>query len=936
MFLLGIFIHLSFLFSIFDIYFKSPVVKNVLPYEPHHEPLSNRLILIVVDGLRAETFLNRTFMPYLRTIANSYGRWGISNTRVPTESRPGHVAIIAGFYEDPSAVAKGWKENPVDFDSVFNRTTYTWCWGTYDIVDIFTKGTIDDHIFVNKFDPYDQSFSADKNTTLLDQWVFSNVIQLFEKAQIDVDIQKKLQNNKIILFLHLLGTDTAGHTHKPKTPNYITTIKYVDENIKRIENIIRDFYNDDGKTTFLVTSDHGMTDWGSHGTGDDHETQTPYVLWGAGVQQVVGLNMDTKTKNMSLEHRFDIQQADLAPLMSTFLSIPVPVNSIGKLPVDLLNMTIPNKAKAVYSNSRQLLSQYNKKRLDIEENALRVLYKPYKLLTPEKVEEITAFTEKLLEEEQYEQLILISEEIMNLSLSGLMYYHNYYQHPLLFATTLSFLGWIVCLLNILLEQKVHIHEDNLDMKKRGSCNMNYKLNNCIKSVSTFMNILTVYLVYAQNLPFQYYIYFIMPILLWTKVLLSFKLWVYTLRLLQNSRSILEIMAEITCYVLGCLAMGLSFTYRWMLSFPLLGMGLWPYFSSSRYKLSKLLLVFWTMGCMLLSIFSFIPVVGKDVFIELVLTAGIVWLLVMTTYSWYIQPLYNGSGVYQKETLIKIIQAVILATSLFIINIQARKFDSGAPLSIFFQNLCWIFLAILMLSPLTYSKRLDNRLLGTHTSIVNFYLLLSVSHEGLFIIALIFNTTCWMIIEFRLLNLGHVKITDYFFGKDNEELEKKLSSIERDISSNDFRRAFFFILYIILAFFGTGNIASLNSFEVRWVICFTTSFQPFVITGLILLKTLAPFLCVGCTFRAVQHITKAPADYLNIIVLIYSNLMGVQLLYNVKNTGSWLEIGTSISQFVIVQVITLFIVIINQISKTWTEGDLFSFTVKMFKNRKKNV
>lgn len=45
------------------------------------------------------------------------------------------------------------------------------------------------------------------------------------------------------------------------------------------------------------------------------------------MKQTEKVQFDPNTVGMSLEHRLDINQVDLSPLMSTILSIPVPVNS---------------------------------------------------------------------------------------------------------------------------------------------------------------------------------------------------------------------------------------------------------------------------------------------------------------------------------------------------------------------------------------------------------------------------------------------------------------------------------------------------------------------------------------------------------------------------------------------------------------------------------
>ena len=106
----GACLHLLYLSSIFYIYFKSPILPGLNSVDTLSKPLAKRLVLFVTDGLRADKLFHRNnvnITHYLRQIIKNEGRWGVSHTRVPTESRVGHVSMMAGTYEDVSAITNG-------------------------------------------------------------------------------------------------------------------------------------------------------------------------------------------------------------------------------------------------------------------------------------------------------------------------------------------------------------------------------------------------------------------------------------------------------------------------------------------------------------------------------------------------------------------------------------------------------------------------------------------------------------------------------------------------------------------------------------------------------------------------------------------------------------------------------------------------------------
>lgn len=64
------------------------------------------------------------------------------------------------------------------------------------------------------------------------------------------------------IFLHLSAADQMGHTKKPDSEAYTAMVHNLDTNIARVLAIFREYPKIAQETAFILTSDHGMTDWG--------------------------------------------------------------------------------------------------------------------------------------------------------------------------------------------------------------------------------------------------------------------------------------------------------------------------------------------------------------------------------------------------------------------------------------------------------------------------------------------------------------------------------------------------------------------------------------------------------------------------------------------------------------------------------------------------
>ncbi|KAF8257678.1 alkaline phosphatase-like protein [Lactarius quietus] len=905
---LGIIFHLVYIGTVFDCYFTSPVVHGMRQHRLS-QAQAKRLVLIVGDGLRADFVFsaNATDLvpgapervaPYLRDIVENRGAYGVSHTRVPTESRPGHVAIIAGMYEDVSAVTKGWKTNPVDFDSVFNQSSHTFSFGSPDILPMFVQGATPGRVEGWSYHGDHEDFT--KDATELDIWVLDQLKSLFRNATTNVTLDAQLRAPQVVFFLHLLGLDTTGHSYRPHSKEYVNNILVVDDIVRETEQLFSEFYGDQ-ETSYIFTADHGMSKIGNHGDGDPDNTRTPLIAWGAGIRkpirdQTFSRVTDDYSTPWGLSHvlRRDVEQADVAALMSALLGAFWPVNSVGILPdVDPTKdgyLSMPGGerevAEAGVVNAKVMLEHYRVKHELKKIHA--ILYKPYQLLDhPSSVSEYPgsrhlSYIESLIATGRFQEARHHSHELIKTTLGGIRYLETYDRTLIRVIVTFAYTGWIAFSAAFILVPSQPPEVSSLWIR-------------------VFFNTATVAscLFFAiQRLPWTLHVYILFPLYFWKEVAIRVSVASSVVRNHKlGTRWIAKTALGLVLAVAALQSMVFGYSNRavWSVGFVTIGLG-WPLTSwpEGRRKFFEP----WAASCLLTAVFPLLRVDPSES-LGTIMAGGMCMLIAGELAVREVSEM-ESSHAYVRATFQLLLTALsMLVTAASVWSLQAKQ---GLPR--LNQAAGWVIFLLSALLPffLRAPRTAEGRLLTYFLSFCPCFVLLSIRAEGLFYLSYCTTLYLWTRVEEAVRSETSKRPTQT---TDRGEYEPRWNP--RRLSLDDIRVALFFLFFVQVGFFGTGNAHScqFRSFYLEPVYRLVPVFNPFLMATLLLFKILSPFVFLSAAFATLNERLGMPPFALFLVALSLTDVMTMTFFFNVTDTGSWLQIGQSISHFCITSLLLVF-------------------------------
>lgn len=213
-----------------------------------------------------------------------------------------------------------------------------------------------------------------------------------------------------------------------------------------------------------------------------------------------------------------------------------------------------------------------------------------------------------------------------------------------------------------------------------------------------------------------------------------------------------------------------------------------------------------------------------------------------------------------------------------------------------------------------------------------FIILTISYEGLFYVVFCGTLLTWVRLEHHIYTFNTVQQpsppsptpSPKPLGPAISAISSQLSSPDggsqyRALRLSDARIALFFFFLLQSAFFSTGNIASISSFSLDSVYRLIPVFDPFSQGALLVLKLLIPFAVMSANLGILNRRLGVAPSSLFMVVMAISDVLTMNFFWMVRDEGSWLDIGTSISHFCIASLLCVFVAGLEFMSEVFVSG-----------------
>jgi phosphatidylinositol glycan class N len=208
-----------------------------------------------------------------------------------------------------------------------------------------------------------------------------------------------------------------------------------------------------------------------------------------------------------------------------------------------------------------------------------------------------------------------------------------------------------------------------------------------------------------------------------------------------------------------------------------------------------------------------------------------------------------------------------------------------------------------------------------------FIILTISYEGLFYFAFCVTLVTWVRLEYCVYKhtaaaAKEAPSSQISNGTTSALPRSKVANngtTPRSLKLSDARTSLFFLAFIQSAFFSTGNIASVSSFSLDSVYRLIPVFNPFSQAALLILKLMIPFALISANLGVLNRLLGVGSSALFMVVMSLVDWGTMRFFWTVRDEGSWLEIGSSISHFCIASLLGVFVAILEAGSEVFVAG-----------------